>query len=125
MTVTHTRTISNAYLEAIEFTDCGPDDPERAAASWSEDIFTHADSAVLQFLRRLSDDTMSQVEDAVSDGRYSWDQFGHDLWFTRNGHGVGFWDRDLGQLGDTLTDHASAMGPVDTYVGDDDVLYTT
>lgn len=28
---------------------------------------------------------------------------GHDLWLTRNGHGAGFWDRDLGELGDRLT----------------------
>jgi hypothetical protein len=38
---------------------------------------------------------------------------GHDLWLTRNGHGVGFWDRDAlkeGDLGDRRSDVARAMG---------------
>lgn len=34
---------------------------------------------------------------------YSPEQAGRDLWFTRNGHGVGFWDRGLGQIGQDLT----------------------
>jgi hypothetical protein len=28
---------------------------------------------------------------------------GHDLWLTSQGHGVGFWDRGLGELGDRLS----------------------
>lgn len=28
---------------------------------------------------------------------------GHDLWLTTHGHGTGFWDRDLGELGDQLS----------------------
>jgi hypothetical protein len=28
---------------------------------------------------------------------------GHDYWLTRNGHGTGFWDRGLGEVGDKLT----------------------
>lgn len=120
--MTLTRTIENAYLEAVEFTDCGPDDPERSEAPWSESLFTHAQDAVLQFLRCLPSDLWAEVSEAVQDGRYSWSQFGHDLWFTRNGHGTGFWDRGLALLGDELSDHASAMGEVYTYVTDDGEL---
>lgn len=40
-------------------------------------------------------------------------QAGHDFWLTRNGHGAGFWDRGLGQLGETLTAAAKACGTVD------------
>ncbi|AXQ69622.1 hypothetical protein HOU03_gp146 [Caulobacter phage CcrSC] len=29
---------------------------------------------------------------------------GRDFWYTRNGHGVGFWDRGLGEVGDKLSD---------------------
>jgi hypothetical protein len=35
---------------------------------------------------------------------------GHDFWLTRNGHGAGFWDRGLGQLGDYLTKWAKTFG---------------
>lgn len=36
---------------------------------------------------------------------YGYDQAGHDFYFTRNGHGVGFWDRGIGQIGLVLTDN--------------------
>lgn len=35
---------------------------------------------------------------------------GRDFWYTRNGHGVGFWDRDLGEVGDKLTKIAKSFG---------------
>jgi hypothetical protein len=50
-------------------------------------------------------------------------QLGHDLWLTRNGHGVGFWDRGLGALGDRLTAHAQSFGEIHLYVGDDGLIY--
>jgi hypothetical protein len=115
-------TIETAYLEALEFTDCGPDDPERADATWSENLFTHAEDSTLRFINSLPSTLWAEVSDAVDAGRYSWTQFGHDLWFTRNGHGTGFWDRGLAMMGDDLSDHAQAMGEVWTYVTDDGEL---
>lgn len=55
----------------------------------------------------------------------TWMQLGRDLWFTRNGHGVGFWDRGLGDLGEQLTEAAKAMGGQDIYLGDDSFVYLT
>ena len=46
-------------------------------------------------------------------------QVAHDLWFTRNRHGAGFWDRGLGEVGQKLTQIAHDMGAIDLYVGDD------
>ena len=45
-------------------------------------------------------------------------QAGRDFWFTRQGHGVGFWDRAelAGGLGAGLTAAAKAMGEVWPYV---------
>lgn len=48
---------------------------------------------------------------------------GHDFWLTRNHHGVGFWDRGLGDLGDRLTKSAHAHGDYGLYVGDDGKLW--
>lgn len=39
-----------------------------------------------------------------------WDYFGHDYLLTRDGHGAGFWDRGLGELGDYLTKIAESNG---------------
>ena len=51
------------------------------------------------------------------------DQIGHDFWLTRNGHGAGFWDRDLGDIGDKLTEACKEFPQVDLYVGDDGKIY--
>lgn len=53
------------------------------------------------------------------------EQFGHDFWLTRNGHGAGFWDRGLGGLGDALTEASKTFGSSDLYVGDDGELHVT
>lgn len=58
------------------------------------------------------------VECLISD-----DQFGHDFWLTRNGHGAGFWDRGLGKLGNDLSTAAETFGSSDLYVGDDARVY--
>lgn len=44
------------------------------------------------------------------------DQIGHDFWLTRNGHGAGFWDRGLGELGDFLTKMSKPFGEAHLYV---------
>lgn len=44
---------------------------------------------------------------------------GHDFWLTRNGHGAGFWDHGMGEVGDKLSEKAQGWGVVDLYVGDD------
>ena len=36
--------------------------------------------------------------------------FGHDFYLTREGHGTGFWDRGLGELGEYLTKIAKTYG---------------
>lgn len=50
-------------------------------------------------------------------------QIGHDFWLTRNGHGAGFWDRGLGEVGKKLSDAARIYGGVDLYIGDDGKVY--
>ena len=50
-------------------------------------------------------------------------QIGHDFWLTRNGHGAGFWDRGLGEVGERLTKASKVYGEVYLYVGDDGKVY--
>ena len=60
-------------------------------------------------------------------GEYTaWELAGHDFWLNRNGHGVGFWDRGLGSLGDLLSKrvgHSTGYPPIDLYLGDDETIY--
>jgi len=46
-------------------------------------------------------------------------QTGHDFWLTRNHHGVGFWDRELGEVGDKLTVAANSMKERTLFICDD------
>lgn len=58
---------------------------------------------------------------ALARDGYDAEQFGHDLWLTLAGHGVGFWDRaeledaEGPNLGDRLTEAADAMGRREAY----------
>lgn len=49
-------------------------------------------------------------------------QAGHDLWLTRNGHGAGFWDRGIGEVGERLS-NACRYSDVNLYIGDDGLIY--
>ena len=51
------------------------------------------------------------------------EQAGHDFWLTRNRHGAGFWDRDIGEAGRLLTDACAEFGEVYLYVGDDGKIH--
>jgi hypothetical protein len=52
-----------------------------------------------------------------------WACAGHDFWLTRNGHGAGFWDRGLGEIGKKLSESAKIYGEVWLYIGDDGKVY--
>jgi len=60
---------------------------------------------------------------------WSSEQFGHDFWLTRCGHGAGFWSRapthpsEEGEIGEKLSTIAHSFGEVDLYVGDDGRIY--
>lgn len=78
-------TFIDAYLEAVNFTETGNGDEEpESGEEMDEDFIRESVIDCLAFYNRiacyLSDD---RIEDA-----------GHDFWFTRNGHGTGFWEED-------------------------------
>jgi hypothetical protein len=101
-------------------------------ALWSstDDDFTPLDEnytpgdIATETKEEMREDCESFIE-AYSDDLQDIDagQAGHDLWLTRNHHGAGFWSRDLGELGDRLTEAAHAEGTFDLYVGDDGTVY--
>ena len=60
--------------------------------------------------------------DSRGDAPMEW--AGHDFWLTRNGHGCGYWDRDLDKdLGERLTLAAQAFPECNLYIGDDNQIY--
>jgi hypothetical protein len=58
-----------------------------------------------------------------SDGGYNEWHAGRDFWLSRQGYAIGFWSRDLDEVGDKLHDAANAYPGVDVLPGhafDDD-----
>lgn len=54
--------------------------------------------------------------------RYNASNAGHDFWLTRAGHGAGFWDCGLGDVGRRLSDAARAYGDFNLYVQDGKII---
>jgi hypothetical protein len=51
------------------------------------------------------------------------EQCGHDFWLTRQHQEAGFRERNLGEVGDRLTEAAANFGVVRLYVGADKKIY--
>jgi len=107
--------------ESAEYMDAekGADDlaPETLAKMRADCVaFLAANSTLIE--------CASGYGDYARDSIWSiWERAGHDFWLTRCGHGVGFWDRGLGVIGQRLTDAAAAFGNVDLYIGDNGMVY--
>ena len=102
-------------------------------AAWSStddngellDAYQFSDKAEKKMKEDL-DDFLSYCETNVSERMFfeyqnlqSPEQFAHDFWLTRNGHGAGFWDRGLGEIGDILTKASKTFGSCDLYLNEE------
>lgn len=129
------------YIEALFFTDQGEDNSEewtRIAKMESEPIsgsFPN-DLGVLDLspesLDRIKRDCAAFQEAAATflaqayNRGYDANRAGNDFHYTRNGHGVGFWDRcelEADSLGERLSEIAYKAGAVESYWGDDSKIY--
>ncbi len=120
---------TRGYIEAIFFTECHGDNPELEHA-------TFADVSV-EMLAKIAEDCagFQQLADAdlqkaydYAPASYDSERAGNDFWYTRNGHGTGFWDRGLGDLctetvGGRLSRDAESYSRCDLYRGDDGKLH--
>lgn len=125
------------YIEAMFFTECehGTDaeshDPETQSALHGDCGFFDLAPDTLERIKadceRFQEVNRETLESAYATG-YDESQAGRDFWYTRNGHGVGFWDRGLGDIGDTLD---AACGwrtdfpTVWAYLGDDSRVHVS
>lgn len=63
------------------------------------------------------------VQGRYESREYDAQRAGNDFWYTRNGHGTGFWDRGLDDAGDKLADICRATRNQDAYMGDDGQIH--
>ncbi len=122
----------NAYVEAALWSSPGHDDGPHACENL-DDIFS-IDDISPETLAQMREDCEDFIKANADDlalysearGNEQWsaaELAGHDFWLTRNGHGVGFWDRGLGDLGQRLTKAAEVYGSIYLYPGDDGKVY--
>jgi hypothetical protein len=121
---------TRGYLECAEWTDEPqwegdgmPEDNDDAPIpeGWSAEFLTRAKLDCIEFQL----DNAMLLAAAYARG-YSEERAGHDFWLTRNHHGAGYWDREeleAGGLGRELTAAANLFSGIDTYVGDDGLVY--
>lgn len=115
-------TFTLAYLEAIAFTDLTNPDSDSAGAELAPETLERcaADCAAFQ------EAAAGLLALAFGHHGYGSVQAGHDFWLTRCGHGAGFWDRGLDDVGDKLTalvGHGTEWPNLDVYKGDDGLAY--
>lgn len=73
---------------------------------------------------KFQQDNCALLQKAYQVEGYTEEMAGHDFWLTRNNHGVGYWDRGLGEAGIELSNKALELKNVELYV-DDNKLYFT
>lgn len=116
-------TFTAACIEALYFVDTGePEQPPRDAELSSEtEMYLEADCH--SFWRRFG----CYIEHVAAENTgpaNTIEQAGHDFWFTRNGHGAGFWDGDWPDpYADMLDKGAKCYGEFETYLGDDGKIH--
>lgn len=120
---------TQGYIEAMFFTDA-------SSADDGDDLdgATFAELAPAALIKIITDCAAFQrdCEALLNDvygvqGHHEREPYddtkaGRDYWYSRNGHGTGFWDRGLGVFGDELH-NAARSSSVDLYRGDDGRLY--
>jgi hypothetical protein len=117
----------NDYLKAILFAetdrDGSPLDRHYSIADFSPCAVAKAKADIAKFEELAG----PQLEDYCLAMGY--DKASHDLWFSRAGHGTGFWDVHLNQgevtreIGKALHAVAKTLGEQAVYVGDDGMVY--
>lgn len=127
---------TQGYIEALFFTESGCfDKSEIDSAEAQESIaegtadgelpsdsgFADLSPAALASILEDCEAFQNKARDLLAAAYardYETEQAGRDFWFTRNRHGVGFWDRqelESGNLGNMLSHIAKGFGEVNCY----------
>lgn len=112
------------YIEAMLWSTSDPDNGDKCLDA----RFTQYDLAPAT-LEQIRKDCEEFVKNNESDllaymdlGDRDASNTGHDLWLTSAGHGTGYWNRGVGDVGERLS-KASKKYTREPYPGDDGLIY--
>ena len=118
--------IIHGYKEAFIFAESARDHEGDFIDNLDDyDFSPGADERIAQDVTAFINANLAAISEAMSDGATA-NQIGNDLHFTRNGHGVGFWDRPeiyTTNTANRLTNAAKFMPSVSAYIGEDNLIY--
>lgn len=120
----HLNAFIAGYIEAMLFAETATDhDGEEIENLSGYELSAAALDSSKQACARFLDWHGEKVNLAIAGSDdYDHTQAGRDLWFTRQGHGVGFWDRGLGMVGDDLSEAAEKFGELSLFLNDDGLI---
>lgn len=120
------KAIIDGYKEAFIFAESATDQHGDYIDSLDPyDFSQDANDRIAQDVTAFINANVAAIAEAMADGATAI-QIGNDLHFTRNGHGVGFWDRPeiyTTNTANRLTNAAKFMPNVSAYIGEDDLIY--
>jgi len=115
---------TRGYLEAALFSS--NDESDESGGEPLDKNYSIADFAPEAIKKAIADCARFQEQNAADLEDFDEEEAGADFWFTRCGHGVGYWDGDYPKPQATrLTESAKKFGEVWVSVGDDGLIYTT
>lgn len=106
-----------SYLECAAWSSIDEDGDSIEHLSFSESAKTQMEEELNDFVKYCEENHPKELEEYAKDNTAK--QFAHDFWLTRNGHGAGFWDRGLGEIGDKLSKMAKVHGSCDLYLNEE------
>lgn len=118
-----------AALGVETFDDRPNCDEDRSYQDMGYDADSIADASMDQIIadcQKFQADNQHLWEGKTTGHEWSIEEAaGHDFWLTRNGHGVGFWDREeiWGENKDTLSDAADSYNELHLYWDGSQIIF--
>lgn len=130
---------TKGYIEAMFFTDTGTGDDAELEDATVSDLARDAWTSIKADCKAFQKEAKKLLKLAYATNDYDAEQAGRDFWFTRNGHGVGYWDREVLEkvavtdrtsgvtfsLATRLSNMADGWGNIDLYRGDNGKVYVS
>jgi hypothetical protein len=115
---------TNGCIEALYFTDTGDSDQPESNAIMDEDSLLRIKADCHSWWARFGCYVMSDACICKEEGISKAIKAGRDFWYTRNHHGVGFWDGDWSDnYAEIFTEGSICYGEIYVTKGDDGKIY--
>ncbi len=116
----------NSFIAALLWSAAGDgDNGDEFEDNDASGIHPHVADQLRAQCNQFCTQNESDLQKAKEEVRYTIDHAGHDFALSRNGHGSGYFDRKLGEVGARLQRAAEDFGPAEAYLGEDGSIYVS